>query len=135
MAEFMMILNRKLKRVPLDFDWPLNKVWYGYRINLCEDDHCDDCKKFAQIMGYKESFGCPDFPLFNPPIGKGFQCWETTSEGSPISPVFKSLDELSIWLSKNTDSHITKNMTKENWVDALMDTCPTLDMKDLSLVK
>lgn len=32
-----------------------------------------------------------------PPTGNGFQLWETTSEGSPISPVFPTLDELCAW--------------------------------------
>lgn len=25
-------MGREVKRVPLDFDYPLGKVWYGYRI-------------------------------------------------------------------------------------------------------
>ena len=86
-------------------------------------------------MGYEVEDGCPEIPQFHPPVGKGFQCWETTSEGSPISPVFKSLTGLCVWLSGNTDEHITKNMSKQDWIDALKDTCPALDMKDLSLVK
>lgn len=26
-----MMLNRELKRVPLDFDWEMNKIWKGYK--------------------------------------------------------------------------------------------------------
>jgi hypothetical protein len=33
-----------------------------------------------------------------PPKGKGYQLWETVSEGSPISPVFKTPEELATWL-------------------------------------
>ena len=29
---------------------------------------------------------------YDPPIGEGFQLWETTSEGSPSSPVFETLE-------------------------------------------
>jgi len=34
-----------------------------------------------------------------PPTGDGWQLWETVSEGSPVSPVFASADELASWMS------------------------------------
>lgn len=34
-----------------------------------------------------------------PPSGDGWQLWETVSEGSPISPVFATSDELATWMS------------------------------------
>lgn len=34
-----------------------------------------------------------------PPTGEGWQAWETTSEGSPISPVFRTAEELATWWS------------------------------------
>jgi hypothetical protein len=36
-----------------------------------------------------------------PPTGDGFQLWETTSGGSPISPVFATLDALCEWAAEN----------------------------------
>jgi hypothetical protein len=33
-----------------------------------------------------------------PPVGEGWQLWETVSEGSPISPVFDSAEKLAEWL-------------------------------------
>ena len=36
-----------------------------------------------------------------PPAGEGWQLWETTSEGSPVSPVFTTADELAMWMSTN----------------------------------
>jgi hypothetical protein len=35
----------------------------------------------------------------DPPEGDGWQLWETTSEGSPISPVFSTADKLAGWMS------------------------------------
>ena len=35
MAKMIMMANRELKRVLLDFEWELNKVWYGYLIRDC----------------------------------------------------------------------------------------------------
>lgn len=34
-----------------------------------------------------------------PPEGEGWQLWETVSEGSPISPVFSTPEELAEWMS------------------------------------
>lgn len=34
-----------------------------------------------------------------PPTGEGWQEWETTSEGSPISPAFGTPEELATWMS------------------------------------
>ena len=39
----------------------------------------------------------------DPPEGDGWQYWETVSDGSPISPVFASAEDLSVWLQ--TDYH------------------------------
>lgn len=36
----------------------------------------------------------------DPPVGAGWQMWETTTEGSPISPVFTTIEELTLWLDK-----------------------------------
>lgn len=40
---------------------------------------------------------------YEPPTGPGYQLWETTSEGSPVSPVFATLDELCAY----AESHCT----------------------------
>lgn len=39
----------------------------------------------------------------DPPKGRGWQLWETVSEGSPISPVFKTPEELAHWLVESPD--------------------------------
>ena len=48
-------MGRELKRVPLDFDYPLHKVWYGYfvdNISFCissqNEEYCENCKEFAR---------------------------------------------------------------------------------------
>lgn len=35
----------------------------------------------------------------SPEVGEGWQEWETTSEGSPISPVFGTAEDLATWMS------------------------------------
>lgn len=55
-----------------------------------------------------------------PPAGDGYQMWETTSEGSPQSPVFASLDELCAWLEKSGASWFGKETaTADEWTYSL----------------
>lgn len=50
-----------------------------------------------------------------PPTGPGFQLWETTSEGSPVSPVFSSLEDLCVWCESNATTFGSAKTTKEEW--------------------
>lgn len=127
-------MGRELRRVPKDFVYPLNKVWYGNylkRINACRsrnEELCEQCKKFAEIKGMKlNQHGCPDYDeyfkevfdkmteLCEPPKGDGFQLWETTTEGSPVSPVFDTIDELADWCAENITSYGKDKLSKKNW--------------------
>jgi hypothetical protein len=38
-----------------------------------------------------------------PPTGDGWQLWETVSDGSPISPVCATAEDLAIWMSSNAN--------------------------------
>lgn len=117
-------MGRELKRVPLNFDWPLNTIWYGYYCSYCHDNSaggCENCKRFATLkgIGFTE-YGCPDFePYTGPPKGDGFQLWETTTEGSPVSPVFKTLDELCEWCESNYTVFANIKVSKEQWKEML----------------
>ncbi len=42
-------MGREIKRVPVDFDWPLDKIWHGYVNPHCED--CPDCE-----AGYSNTY-------------------------------------------------------------------------------
>lgn len=129
-------MGRELKRVPLDFDYTLHEVWYGYFMdyvpNTCmstkDKEYCDSCKEYARIKGIEFSdYGCPNYEkyfseiteklrtLCEPPKGEGYQLWETTSEGSPVSPVFKTLDELCEWCEDNATTFADFKASKEEW--------------------
>lgn len=52
-----------------------------------------------------------------PPAGEGWQMWETTSEGSPISPVCESPEALARWLHRNGASAFGGDTaTYEQWL-------------------
>jgi hypothetical protein len=124
-------MGREVKRVKLDFDWPIRKVWPGYMGQICteqieycmgripaktHDEICDTCRYVARLAQIEiKSYGCPNWK-FDPPIGEGWQMWETTSEGSPLSPVFKTPEELAKWLADTGASAFGSQVaTYESW--------------------
>lgn len=50
-----------------------------------------------------------------PPPGEGYQIWETVSEGSPISPVFASPEDLARWMVQNA-RRVDRETTYEQWL-------------------
>ena len=98
------------------------EVW-----GICK--HCDGSGIDPSI---KDEYD--NWKSYEPPTGKGFQCWETTSEGSPISPVFKTFDELCEWLSKNPRG-ISQKLSKDDWKKALKHSYPCIDMVTKELVE
>ncbi len=54
-----------------------------------------------------------------PPEGEGYQLWEDTSEGSPQSPVFATLEELCEWCEDNANTFGPYTATKEEWMQML----------------
>jgi hypothetical protein len=123
-------MGRELKRVPLDFDYPIDELWAGYLIkpSFCSDHiSCELCKHYAKLKGIDiAKHSCPDFVThyrtkddFDPPKGDGYQLWNTTTEGHPMSPVFKTLEELSAWCETNATTFADCTASKEKWYEML----------------
>lgn len=124
-------MGRELKRVPLDFNWPKNSIWKGY-LNPYSFNECKACNDYD--LNSKTELVC-DFCFGNgslfcdekyrklkdeweriePPQGEGYQLWENTSEGSPQSPVFKTLDELCDYAEKNCTTFSTFKASASEW--------------------
>ena len=106
----------------------------SFCISSQNEEYCENCKEFARIKGIDtEQYGCPKFDeyfkqikdklkeLCEPPKGEGYQLWNTTSEGSPISPVFETLDKLCEWCEVNATTFGKFKATKEEWKEMLQD--------------
>lgn len=120
-------------RVPLNFDYHIGEVWYGYQISFCHEDYpkgCERCQMFASIMGippqvykgFNIDNPCPewrDYFKVDPPKGPGFQLWETTTEGSPISPVFDTAEKLAEWCTDNATIFADQRMCKADWLQMI----------------
>jgi len=58
-----------------------------------------------------------DWQEEEPPVGDGYQIWETVSEGSPVSPVFAAPEELADWMVyPGNDTSVTEGTTRDQWI-------------------
>lgn len=59
---------------------------------------CPRCEGHASVEAYPgQRDEAEAWQHIEPPEGDGWQAWETTSEGSPLSPVYATPDELVEW--------------------------------------
>lgn len=75
--------------------------------------HCPTCKGENIDPAVKEKYDA--WKESEPPSGPGYQLWETTSEGSPISPVFATLDELCAYASEHCSTFADNKTSAESW--------------------
>jgi hypothetical protein len=79
--------------------------------------NCELCGGGCQLWPSDEAKKLyDDWECTHPPEGDGYQMWETTSEGSPISPVFAAPEELAVWLSKNRKDTVDEDTTADQWL-------------------
>ncbi len=114
-------MGREVKRVSMDFDWPLDKGWWGYLLDHSFYVECQSCSKKSDPEGkcgicYGERYATVP-TVVEPDWGMAYQMWETTSEGSPMSPPFKTPEELARWLADtNASSFGAKGATYDEWL-------------------
>ena len=119
-------MGRNVKRIDLKFDWfethkeqrGDSKTWFGYILDAIP---CQACNSSGNGTMGKYCPVCEGegkaYPRIEPPQGEGWQMWEDTSEGSPISPVFKTPENLARWLADNGASAMgSQTATYEQWL-------------------
>lgn len=127
-------MGRQVRRAPLSFSWPVGRVWWGYLLGSVPCQTCGGTGKGPSTSKYGYCLTCEGegkaHPKIDPPAypcGKvpaymreeatGWQMWETTSEGSPISPVLSTPEELARWLADNNASAFGSwTNTYEEWL-------------------
>lgn len=83
---------------------------------------CEHCKGEGSVWESDEAKSLGEaWESYEPPYGEGWQMWETTSEGSPISPVLASPEELASWLASNGASAFgSLTATYDGWLNMIM---------------
>jgi hypothetical protein len=79
---------------------------------------CKECNGSGEYWSNPEDkVAAEAWERSDPPEGEGWQMWETTSEGSPVSPVFAAPEELARWLA-DTEASTFGSMTAdyETWL-------------------
>ena len=81
---------------------------------------CPCCKGAGEIWQSSKIKKLADkWKPIEPPKGKGYQLWETTSDGTPCSPVFNTLEKLCEWCETNATTFADFKTTKEKWMEML----------------
>lgn len=75
--------------------------------------YCKECGGEGIAPEFREAYEA--WESWEPPEGQGYQLWETTSEGSPISPVFSSLDALCEWAAENATTFGSHRTGAAEW--------------------
>lgn len=74
---------------------------------------CQSCHGHGIDAGHFEAYEL--WQETQPPEGEGFQIWETVSEGSPISPVFSTPEELARYMA-GREWGADKGSSYEDWM-------------------
>ena len=77
--------------------------------------HCPTCKGEGVVFKNEElrKFH-KEWKEYEPPVGDGYQLWDTTGDGSPISPVFATIKELAYWCAEDSIQR-----WREKWLEDL----------------
>lgn len=112
-----------LFKVPLDFSWPIGKIWEGHI-----------CPYTCEFDGERYSWESDEIKILhyawtpvNPSPGEGFQAWEINVfddrgenyGGYPESPVFSTLTELCEWCELHGVTYMDSQLSKEKWMEIL----------------
>ena len=130
-------MGRVAYRIHKSFDWPLGRPWWGFVLpaipcRLCNGvdpaaGYCPSCEGEHEVHPKVKVPGwvASEIPAWvdRSDYGAefGWQMWETCSEGSPISPVLDSPQELAKWLADNGASAFADmTQTEEQWLSAIV---------------
>lgn len=77
--------------------------------------YCATCDGNGEVGTPEQRAAHDAWTPTDPPTGDGYQLWETTTEGSPASPVFATLNELCDWCADNATTFGSARATADEW--------------------
>lgn len=138
-------MGKQVKRVPLNFNWPQRKTWWGYDLAEVTCQSCGGLGSIVQLLTPEmllrgeirrivDRERCPTCdgrgrirPIIELPKGKGYQLWDTSFAGCPVSPVFETPDELARWLyDNNVHAFGAFTLSFEKWMDFFLENNETI---------
>lgn len=108
---------------PANLEWELIK-YHSKKEGW--DSSCPHCNGEGTVYINDEIKRMHDeFDGVEPPAGEGYQMWETTTEGSPVSPVFKTPEELAEYCERAGVSWFGhRTASKDDWLRVINDSIP-----------
>ena len=94
---------------------------------------CDECGGHGDIATDEQRAEYDKWEPTEPPAGDGWQLWETTSEGSPVSPVFTTAEELARWCETGATWFASERWPASQWLKTFRD--DTTDAESLLVVR
>ena len=88
---------------------------------------CEVCGGHGNIATDERREAADNVETYEPPVGDGWQMWETTSEGSPQSPVFATAEELAEWCAANATVFADMKMSAEEWLSGFVNDTTDVD--------
>lgn len=79
--------------------------------------NCPTCGGVGDVGTAEQRAACEAWERTDPPTGDGFQLWETTSEGSPQSPVFTTVEQLARWCETNATTFGSFTAPASAWLN------------------
>jgi hypothetical protein len=138
-------MGKQVKRVPINFDWPMNKIWWGYELPEVVCQTCagmgrlthlltSDIIQKGEIWHIHNRDRCPTCdgkgkirPIIEIPTGTGYQLWDTAHNWSPVSLVFLTPEQLAAWLTeKRVFAFGIFALSYEQWLDFILGDNETL---------
>ena len=128
--------KRELRKVPLPWEHPVRENFYGQKelrplFGHSFQRQCEQCGheylKNKQVVSPKTwpSDHLPDISDGEP---IGYQMYETETAGTPISPVFDSVEHLVEWLVSGAVAYLANFPgTKEEWHEVAVGSNEKLD--------
>jgi hypothetical protein len=132
-------MGKQVKRVPINFDWPLNKIWWGYELPEVVCQTCAGTGSSVQLLtpdliqkgeirhihNRDRCLTCDGKgrirPIIEIPTGTGYQLWDTAHNWSPVSLVFLTPEQLASWLTdKRVFAFGIFTLSYEQWLDFLL---------------
>jgi hypothetical protein len=77
---------------------------------------CPRCEGHGDVGTPEQRDAVERWGPTEPPEGEGWQLWETTSEGSPVSPVFATAEALADWCEPNATLFAGARSTRDEWL-------------------
>jgi hypothetical protein len=111
-------MSRELRRVPPYWQHPKRSTRQGERYVSLYDSIDIPSHREASETGERGDFNANDYmPDWPSSERTHFQMYETTSEGTPISPIFADVETLCRWLADtNASAFANQGASYEQWL-------------------